>query len=78
MGKLKRLLKRLNSAERKIIGKILQQIESGDLTDLDVKRLKGRKDVFRVRKGKLRIIFYKTEDEFYLVSIERRTDTTYK
>lgn len=56
---------------------ILLKITGNDFTGLDLKKLKGRNDVFRVRKGKIRIIFRKTET-ISILAIERRSDNSYK
>lgn len=48
-----------------------------NLNDLDVKKLKGYKNIFRVRKGTVRIIFRVTNNQIYILAIERRYDTTY-
>lgn len=56
---------------------ILLKIKSKNLEDLDIKKLKGREDVFRIRKGKLRIIFIYKKQKIYILSIERRSDNTY-
>jgi mRNA-degrading endonuclease RelE of RelBE toxin-antitoxin system len=78
MDKIAKALESLSSKEREIIKNILLKIKAGILIDLDVKKLKDCEDIFRVRKGKLRIIFRKLEKEKYAVlTIERRSDNTY-
>jgi mRNA-degrading endonuclease RelE of RelBE toxin-antitoxin system len=78
MDKIAKALESLSSKEREIIKNILLKIKGGILTDLDVKKLKDCEDIFRVRKGKLRIIFRKLEKEKYsILTIERRSDNTY-
>lgn len=77
MDKIKKSLTRLKLGERRILKRILVKINSGDLGDLDLKKLKGRKDVFRIRKGKIRVIFYKKDNSIKILSVERRSDKTY-
>ena len=55
----------------------MKLIELGRLDGTDIKKLKGQKDIYRVRKGDMRIIFVKTDFETYILAVERRTDTTY-
>jgi len=57
---------------------ILNLIKQGKLSELKLKKLRGYKDIYRVRKGKMRIIFKKTKTEINVISVERRSDHTYK
>jgi len=77
MPSLKKLLSKLNKEERIAIKFLLTKIISLDWQNLDIKKLKGHQDIFRVRKGKLRIIFSKNMVEIYILSIDCRSDTTY-
>ena len=45
---------------------------------LDLKKLKGRNDIYRIRKGKIRIIYRVDNKQIYLLAIERRSENTYK
>jgi len=76
MDKIAKALLFLSVKEKKQIKLILNKILIGDLAGLDLKKLKRREDVYRVRKGKFRIIFHKTQ-EIKILTIERRCDTTY-
>jgi len=76
--KIEKALKKLTGKEKKAVKNILIKIEKGDIKSLDIKKLKGRNDIFRARKGSLRIIFRKTRESILVLSIERRTDKTYK
>ena len=79
MDKISKTLAKLNEAEKKSVAGILAKIESGKIAGLDLKKLKGYPNIHRVRLGKLRII-YRVDDKekIFLVSIERRSDNTYK
>ena len=77
MDKIEKALNKLSSGERKKLKKILIQIDKKDFQNLDLKKLKGRNDVFRVRKSNIRIIFYKTDNSIKILSIERRSSKTY-
>ncbi len=78
MDKIKKALSKLTGEEREKVRGILQGIEKGNFANLDIKKLKARKDIFRVRKGSIRIIYRKTKDRFFILTIERRSDKTYK
>jgi mRNA-degrading endonuclease RelE of RelBE toxin-antitoxin system len=79
MDKISKALKKLTNKEKDTIKTILKKIKNNSFTDLDIKKLKGRNDIFRVRKGKIRIIFRKnSENDISILAIERRQDKTYK
>jgi len=78
MDKIKKALNRLGFKEKQKLKSILLQIERDDFRNLDLKRLKGRKDVFRVCKGDMRIIIYRIDDSIRILSIERRSSKTYR
>lgn len=76
--KIKKALNKLADKERKQIKIILQDLLAGNYKHYDLKKLKGRDDIFRVRKGRIRIIYRMDENKkIYLLSTERRSDTTY-
>lgn len=78
MDKISKELEKLSPDERGKIKEILVSLESKKLAGLDIKKLKGRQDIFRARKGKLRIFFRKTESNIFVLAIERRSENTYK
>ncbi|MFZ4631760.1 MAG: type II toxin-antitoxin system RelE family toxin [Patescibacteria group bacterium] len=78
MDKIAKALESLSAKEREIIKNTLLKIKGGVLAGLDVKKLKNCEDIYRVRKGKLRIIFRRLdENNFNILAIERRSDNTY-
>lgn len=77
MDKIEKVLQKLNRQERQKLKEILAKIKAGDLGALDLKKLKGRENVFRVRKGKMRVIFYKEGSIIKILSLERRNDSIY-
>jgi mRNA-degrading endonuclease RelE of RelBE toxin-antitoxin system len=60
-----------------LIKDILQKLSFGKIDGLDMKKLKGRKDIYRVRKGKIRIIYRQADKIFYILTIEIRSNNTY-
>ena len=78
MDKISKALAHLTQAEKEVVKSILLRIKDGSLLGLDIKKLKNTEDIYRVRKGRLRIIFQKKEAEKYnILTIERRSDNTY-
>ncbi len=78
MDKVEKSLNELTEKERKKVKAILQKIKQGKLRSLDVKKLKGREDIFRVRQVDIRIIYRRDkEGRFFVLTIERRVSKTY-
>ena len=78
MDKLKKFLLKLTLNERGIVEFIKNKIETGNLVGLDVKKLQGVKDLFRVRKGDIRFKFHRAKDgKFFIDEVDRRGDHTY-
>jgi len=70
-------LNKLSDKDRDEMKGILTLLKKGALQHLDIKKLKGRSDIYRVRKGNMRLLFHKREDGMQIVSVERRSDNTY-
>lgn len=78
MDKIDKVLQKLTSQERQELKDILSRINSGNIQGLDLKKLRSKQDIFRVRKGKIRIIFYNKDNAIKVLSLERRSDKTYR
>lgn len=79
VDKVDKQLKKLSKRQKVYFAQLIQSILKGQLASLDVVKLKGRNDVFRVRKGSYRIIFQKSKNsEVKILAFERRSDKTYK
>jgi mRNA-degrading endonuclease RelE of RelBE toxin-antitoxin system len=79
MDKINKSLQKLNGKERKRIKETLEQLKNKNFKGLQTKKLKGQYDVFRVRKGGIRIIYRVSEvGEMFILAIERRSEKTYK
>ncbi len=78
MDKIKKALNKLNLEERQKVKEILLQVDKGSFQNLDTKKLKGRDNIFRIRKGDIRIILSKKNNSIKILTIERRGSKTYK
>ena len=79
MDKLDKALSKLGAKEKKQAKEILLKLQPGDFRTLDIKKLKGRKDIYRARKGTLRIIYSIGKDKkISILAIERRSKGTYR
>ena len=71
-------LGKLGKKQIDVFKKLLGMILAGNLTGLDVVKLKGHPDIYRVRKGTHRTIFTKDKDGLItVIAFEHRSDTTY-
>jgi len=78
MTKLERIIKKFSAIERKVIKNTVIQLKTGSFEGLDVKKLQGSRDIYRVRKGSMRIMYYLGVDkEIVVFAIARRSDNTY-
>lgn len=79
MDKISKALKKLTEKERNEIKAILNKIKTFETKSFDIKKLKGRDDIFRVRYRKIRIIYRTdTDKNIFILAIERRSENTYK
>ena len=78
MDKIEKALNKFSQKEREAIERILRKVKKSDLKNLDVRKLKKKDNIFRVRRGKIRIIYYKQNNRINILTIERRSETTYK
>jgi mRNA-degrading endonuclease RelE of RelBE toxin-antitoxin system len=73
MDRITKALLKLTDKEKSLVKDILLKIKQNSLSGFDLKKLKSRDDIFRIRKGKLRIIFRKLQDnQYFILSIEKR------
>lgn len=79
MDKTEKALKKLRPREQQDIAEILKKLQKGDIAPLDIKKLKGHTDIYRVRKGSIRIIYrIENNKKIFILAIERRREDTYK
>jgi mRNA-degrading endonuclease RelE of RelBE toxin-antitoxin system len=78
MDKITKALLKLSAKERAEIKGILEQIKNNSWSGFDLKKLKNHSDIYRLRKGQMRIIFrVKNSGEVMILALERRSDNTY-
>ena len=77
MDAIQKALKKLSVEERDRVRDALIKVASGKTQGLDIKKLQGREDIFRVRKGDIRIVYRKIGKAVSILLIERRSEKTY-
>lgn len=77
MNKIKKFLNKLPKEERGKILSVLYAIRSGNLSGLDIKKLKGTSKRYRVRVGAHRIQFEMDKGIISILDVNKRDDNTY-
>jgi len=67
-----RKFRKINKEWRSRILEVLRRLEDGDIARLDIKKLKGYENIYRIRIGDFRIKFKKEENIIKVFDIERR------
>lgn len=78
MHKIDTFLARLSVEIREKVLSIVERIQERNLSGLDVRRLKGSPDIYRVLLGKLRVKFVMNESEIRILSIDNCGENTYR
>jgi mRNA-degrading endonuclease RelE of RelBE toxin-antitoxin system len=72
MNKIEKFLKKLTSKERNKLAKLLSKVINLELDSLDIQKMKKIENHFRIREGKIRIVFRKEQGKGVVVNIDYR------
>lgn len=72
MDRIKKFLQKLTKKERQVMKKIMADIFVLNLESYDIKAPKGYKGVYRLRKGKIRVIFFKKNNKSEVIDLDYR------
>ncbi len=81
MDSIDKFLRKLDNDEGLLVRDLLERIYAHAWQGLDLKKLKGYENIYRVRTRKIRIIFKvvtRTPFEIKLLSVSRKDDNTYR
>ncbi len=79
MDKISKALAKFSQKERRRVKEILEKIAAADTHSLNVTKLKGRSDIFRARKGDMKIIYRRDNaGKIFVLAIERKNEQTYR
>ena len=78
MHKIDKFLKKLTRYDRAEIEKVLEKISIRDFSTLDLKKMQGERNLYRIRKGNIRIIFSLSANQIRIQSIQFRNEQTYR
>lgn len=75
--KIAKFLQKLHTKDLKIIKEVILLLIKNQIDNLNIKKLKGSTNIYRARKGNIRIIFSKEKDVVKIMQISKRDDQTY-
>ena len=78
MDKIDKAIQKLTKKEKKWIKEVVKALRSGRFDNLDIKKLKGEDNIFRVRKGKVRIVYQIRDGNTFILKVGHRKEDTYK
>jgi mRNA-degrading endonuclease RelE of RelBE toxin-antitoxin system len=77
VDKLTKFINRLDKQKRELVLRTMLDIFNGKLNGYDVTKLKGKKTYYRLRKGRIRIIFEQRGNQFRIIKVDYRDERTY-
>lgn len=77
VDKITKFLKKYEEKLRRQVLELKKDILDKQFDGYDVKQFKGHKNFYRLRKGKIRIIFEMTKDDILIKKVSLRDDRTY-
>jgi len=78
MNELIKFLKKSPKSQRILVLKIIEQIKNGDLKNLKIIKIKNSHNLYRVKKGRIRIIIEKIKENFIVKKVTLRDENTYR
>jgi mRNA-degrading endonuclease RelE of RelBE toxin-antitoxin system len=78
MDKIDKFLKKLSKAEATLLIKVIADILEQKTDRYDVKKLRGYRDIYRIRVGNKRIIFRQLLDDIEVLDVSLRNEKTYR
>lgn len=78
MDEIRKQFLRLTPELKERFAVIFRRIEHGDIEGFDVRRLRGKEDMYRIRIGVWRIAFKRVGGVNVITRFERRNESTYR
>ena len=78
MHKIDKFLARLDAKLRQKVLAIVERIQRGDFSGLDMRKLQGSAGVYRIRVGRVRIKFVMDASGIRIFNIDNRSENTYR
>ena len=78
MNDLQKAIAKLPKEYRVLFDSLMLRLLARDFFGLDMTKLKGHKDIFRIKRGKLRIIFRMNKEGLSVLEVGFRSEKTYR
>ena len=78
MDSITKQLRKIPLHDRQLIEEALRKLYRGDTKTLHLQKLRGFENIYRIRSGNYRIIYYQDKSKIILKAIKRRNEKTYK
>lgn len=78
MNELQKAIAKLPKEYRAAFDSLMIRLLARDLLGLNLAKLKGHKDVFRIKQGKLRIIFRMNQERLSVLQVGLRSERIYR
>jgi len=75
--KIYKFLAKVSAKNRVMLDRVIGLLIQGKFGDLDIRKLSGHRNVFRVRKGQFRIIYRFEKGKVTILDLVHRDDNTY-
>lgn len=78
MDRIAKALQKMSVKDRERLKEILRAIAEQQCEHMDIQKIRGRDDIYRVRKGDFRVIYrLDNSGKISILAVARRSDTTY-
>ncbi len=78
MHKIDKFLARLDADRRQKVLAVVERIKNRNFSGLNIRKLQGSTETYRIRVGRIRIKFVINESDVHIFSIDNRGDNTYR
>ncbi|MGH7196085.1 MAG: type II toxin-antitoxin system RelE family toxin [Candidatus Saccharimonadales bacterium] len=78
MDKINKALAKVPLKQRIAIDEANDAIKANKLKGLDIKKVKGSNNIYRVRVGRYRIVFQNAGEQNIILQVAKRDEQTYK
>ncbi len=78
MDAIEKFMRRVVGKERAFINSAISRLIRREIVGMDIRKLKGNGDFFRVRSGDFRIIYTERNGKIIIIMVDRRSEDTYK
>lgn len=78
MGNIEKQLRSIPGRDQERVFTVIEKLLNRDFSGLDWKKLKGYQNIFRIRVGNYRILYYDDGVHLIIKAVRKRNESTYK